>query len=94
MTTPDIPRTRPVELIASRTEAGCVHCGSQATVQLHPFRGRLCADVATLPPGGFDTGLADDMAAAGRADRSFSYLAAWLAAEVERRFDVLAGSWR
>lgn len=46
---------------------------------------------ATLPPGRFDRGLADDMLTAGRYDAALAYLAAWLARETGARFAAAAG---
>lgn len=46
--------------------------------------------VATLPPGGYHRGLADDLVEMGRADAAFTYLGAFLAHEIDRRFTAAA----
>ena len=89
MTAPDTPISA-VHLVAAKPQDGCATCGTQQTVQLHPYRGRQCSDHITLPPGGFRADLAADMVDVGRVDAAWNYLRAWLVAEGVRRFGEVA----
>lgn len=81
--------TSPTVMVeASNPADGCTGCGSRATVQLHPYRGRRCPDCMTVPPGPFRADFAADLVEMGRPDAAFAYLAAFLAHETGRRFDA------
>jgi hypothetical protein len=94
LTTPE-PVAPAVLLVAADPKDGCtaVGCGRRSTVQLHPYWDRLCPEhvvLPTVPEGPYRRDLADDMVDLGRAEAAFSYLRAWLAAEVGRRFGAVA----
>lgn len=64
---PDEPVESPaapgeVKLYPTSPDRGCTGpgCGTQATVVLHPYKGRQCPAHMTLPPGGFRADLAAD----------------------------------
>jgi hypothetical protein len=78
--------TGPVTLDGTPLRQGCVGCGTQKTVRLHPYRGRECPDCVTLPPGALDLGLVGDMFELGRADAVWRYARSWLAREAAARF--------
>lgn len=79
-----------VQIVATDPGDGCVGCGTQHTVLLHPRHGRQCPDHITLPPGPFRCDLADDMVEMGRPDAALAYLGAWLNVECDRRFQGAA----
>lgn len=85
-----------VQLTETSPRDGCTGpgCNSQRTVQLSPVVGRRCPTHATVPPGGIDRGLVDDMLGLGRADAVWAYLGAFLAMETDRRFAVAAARVR
>jgi hypothetical protein len=78
-----------VQIVETDPGEGCADCRARWTVQLHPFRGRLCARHAVLPtvrPGPFDRGLALEMVDLGRPDAALAYLRAWARREIDERF--------
>lgn len=85
----------PVYLTAAKPEDGCAACHRQETVQLHPYRGRLCpshAALPTIPPGPYRWDLAVEFVDLGRPDAAFAYLRAFMAAEIDRRFAAVRAS--
>lgn len=85
------PDTPPVMLTATRAEEGCTGCGTQATVQLHPYRGRLCpahAELPRIPDGPYRPDFAEHLVDLHRADVAFAYLWTYLTVEAHRRFDA------
>ena len=86
-----------VGLQASNPEDGCAagRCGRRDTVQLHPYRGRLCpahAQLPTVPPGPYRPDFAAELVELGRADAAFGYLRAFLRVEADRRYAAAAGA--
>lgn len=82
-----------VEIVETPPEEGCSDCGNQQTVQLHPFRGRLCPHhvlLPTIPAGPYRHDLGLEMVDLGRPDAALAYLRAWARREVDARFDAAA----
>lgn len=89
------PASRTVDLAATPVERGCMGpgCKNQRTVQLHPYRGRLCpahVDLPTIPPGPYRRELALEFVDPGHLGAALAYLRAVIARDCDERFSAAA----